>query len=193
MPKKVWSSEDDQKLINLVNEYIKSSHRIRWKIIGNKINKPPSSCFSRYTRCLSPNVSGRNSKWTQDEDLIINNLRQEKKSWTEIKRFLPGRSDLAIFNRWRSNSKKTGCKKPPIEILIQKNQFATPSQLQIQSNPSPPSEKSAFFFINYKSSKITINDSPFNDEIDFFESDGEDDDDDYLNYRMDISFITNNN
>jgi len=54
---------------------------------------------------LSPDVVKK--KWTLEEDLLIIKLYKEHNArWSEMAKFVPGRTDNQIKNRYNSNLKK---------------------------------------------------------------------------------------
>ena len=62
-------------------------------------------CRDRWHHQLNPEVSKR--KWTIEEDLLILKLHLKFNSrWSQMAKYVPGRSDNQIKNRYNSNLKR---------------------------------------------------------------------------------------
>jgi len=71
--------------------------------IGSRTGK---QCRERYINHLSPHI--KHGPWTDEEDEIMYKLHAELGSkWVQYMERLPGRSDIAIKNRWRSLKRLT--------------------------------------------------------------------------------------
>jgi hypothetical protein len=99
--KKKFTNQEDDIIIAKVSEYGSNA----WNAIASHLrNRSAKQCRERWKHCLQPGID--NSSWTRTEDPII----QEKShsigaKWCAIREFLPGRTDVAIKNRWAMLSK----------------------------------------------------------------------------------------
>ena len=97
-----WSKQEDQKLIEKVQELGPRNWSLIAKSLPGRIGK---QCRERWHNHLDPNIN--KSKWTKDEDtLIVDLYRKLGKKWCEIAKYIPGRTDNAIKNRFNSNLKR---------------------------------------------------------------------------------------
>ncbi|KAJ6230987.1 transcription factor myb3r-4 [Anaeramoeba flamelloides] len=96
-----WSTKEDQVLTKYVKKYGKL-----WSKIAKKIkHRTSKQCRERWNNILDPNI--QKTPWTSDEDKVIIAKYEELGSkWSQMKQFLPGRSDNQIKNRWNSRLKK---------------------------------------------------------------------------------------
>lgn len=99
-----FSPEEDEILINLVSTYGDQD----WNKISAELTKQspinkqrtPRQCKDRYINYLSPEIT--NSEWTSEEDqLLIFNFLQTPSHWKSMKILFPGRSEVAIKNRFK--------------------------------------------------------------------------------------------
>lgn len=93
--KKKWTTDEDILLISLAEQY-KEKH---WKNISKYFqNKNPLQCFSRYKRIRPGIIKG---SWSKEEDeQILNLVKQYGKSWSKIAKLLNTRNGKQIRDRF---------------------------------------------------------------------------------------------
>ena len=73
-------------------------------------------CRERWHHHLAPDVVKK--KWTLEEDLLIIKLyREHNARWSEMAKFVPGRTDNQIKNRYNSNLKKRFMDKEFVQMI----------------------------------------------------------------------------
>jgi hypothetical protein len=97
-----FTPEEDQIIIN----YVEQNGAQNWPGLSEiLVQRSPKQCRERWLNHLDPGVS--NIPWTAEEDkLIFENYSRIGGKWSLIARFLPGRTDNAIKNRWNSSISK---------------------------------------------------------------------------------------
>lgn len=102
MVKGPWSREEDAKLAENVQKFGAKNWSYIAQALPGRIGK---QCRERWHNHLNPDI--KKNKWTEEEDrAIIENHRIYGNKWSEIAKFVPGRTDNHIKNRFNSTLKR---------------------------------------------------------------------------------------
>eukprot|EP00741_Cyanophora_paradoxa_P019992 tig00021179_g19295.t1 len=98
-----WTPEEDDKLRELVVQHGTKD----WVLISQLLGgcRKSKQVRERFINHVDPSV--RKDPWTEEEDRLIATLQAKLgNSWVQIARYIPGRSDNSVKNRWNSSIKK---------------------------------------------------------------------------------------
>ena len=96
--KRKWTPAEDEQLTSIINWH----GAFNWQGIALHLkNRTGKQCRERWVTFLSPDI--KKDKWTKEEDEIIKMKHKTLgNKWALIAKVLPGRSSIAIKNRFKS-------------------------------------------------------------------------------------------
>ena len=105
-----WDREEEKFLVSLIQNHGQKNWSRIAKNLNNKFHKGVAvikgkQCRERWLNHLNPSL--QKVKWSADEDLLLLSKQQVLGNhWSEIAKFLYGRTENQVKNRWKSLIKK---------------------------------------------------------------------------------------
>ena len=132
--KQKWTHAEDTALIAAVQKLGTKS----WKEIADFVpGRNGKQCRERWVTALSPYI--RRDEWTAEEDKILLAMQHKLgNQWATIMKYLPGRSSIALKNRFKSlvrHGAKYNPMDPPVSICLE-------NDLNLISRPPPAKDSS---------------------------------------------------
>jgi hypothetical protein len=138
LAKRRFSADEDKAIMALVEQY--GPHA--WSDIASHMTKrTPRQCRERYRHYLQPGIE--NPAWTPEDDLILTReFERLGPKWSTIREYLPGRTDVAIKNRWALITRRP----PPHPANGKKSSASIPPEHRHDPNPQPMEAKQSQSF-----------------------------------------------
>lgn len=128
MAKTLWTEQEDEQLKRLVSIHGTGN----WSFIGHSMApRTRKSCRLRWFNYLSPDVNHDAFSPEEDEFIIREQARLGNK-WAAIARYLPGRTDNAVKNRWNLTLRRK-----QNSVKFSQPVLAVPSPLIISKEANP--------------------------------------------------------
>lgn len=107
-----WSLSEDE----VLTEWVRAEGPIKWTLCAERIpGRSGKQCRERWFNTLDPEV--KKGDWQEAEDKIIFRLyHRVGPKWTEMAKYLPGRTENSIKNRFYSTIRKAKTKVPDTQF-----------------------------------------------------------------------------
>lgn len=111
-----WTVDEDTKLIDLVTRY----GTRRWSLIARALyGRVGKQCRERWNNHLAPDIK-RGSWSAEEEDVLIRAHREVGNRWSDIARYLKGRTENSVKNHWNATKRrKDGSLTPFREYIME--------------------------------------------------------------------------
>ncbi len=93
-----WTAEEDLRLLEAVKQLGIGNWVAVAELIGGRTGQ---QCLHRYEKALNPEI--RRGHWTTEEDELLKRAvaeAGEARAWTQIRKGVPGRTDMQCRERW---------------------------------------------------------------------------------------------
>jgi hypothetical protein len=100
--RRAWTESEDQ----LILEWVAEHGAVQWASVAKLLpGRMAKACRNHWHDQLDPAI--KRDRWSADEDgVLIAALQQFGPKWSLIARLLPGRTGLALKNRWFCSLKR---------------------------------------------------------------------------------------
>jgi Myb-like DNA-binding domain len=111
-----WREEEDMIIIQSVKNkgtknWSKIAKRINREVFSGSESRKGKHCRERWYNHLDPTVKSKiyaETEWTPEEDKLLKELHSKYgNSWSKISKFIIGRTENSVRNRWNSLDKKS--------------------------------------------------------------------------------------
>ena len=99
----VWTLDEDDAIIKVIHESKMSGKKLNWNALFDKIPQhSPLNIVERWEMVLDP--VAKSTDWSMQEKWLLYILRGRRDmEWTDLLKYLIGRSESSILEYWNSN------------------------------------------------------------------------------------------